>query len=243
MMEAVEECEDDPLDAQGRRTEGLHPQRASVEKEHPLTELLIGSLLLSVLHAVIPNHWLPLVAVGKAQHWPRSEALFVTALTALAHASSTIMLGLVVGLLGYGLSAHASLTSIIPPLVLGGLGLVYLSLDMLAGHGEHQHVQDRQLKGKRSKISLIATLCVAMFFSPCLEIEAFYLKAGFHGWWGLLTVSLVYLVTTVVGMVLFVDLALRGARKIRIHVLEHHERRVTGLVLIVLGILAALVEI
>jgi hypothetical protein len=208
-----------------------------------LTQLLFGSLLLSVIHAFIPNHWLPLVAVAKAQRWERSEALFVTALTALAHASSTIVAGAAVGFLGYGLSTNARLTSLIPPTVLVGLGLVYLAIDTIGGHGEHHHVHDRDLAGKGSKVSIIASLCIAMFFSPCLEIEAYYLKAGFLGWQAIVTVSLVYLVTTVIGMLFSVDLALRGARRIRSQYLEHHERRVTGLVLIALGAVAFLGEL
>jgi len=207
-----------------------------------LIQVVFGSLILSVIHAVIPNHWLPLVAVGKAENWERSEALFVTALTALAHASSTIIAGVAVGLLGQSLASENSLTAYIPPFVLTGLGIGYLSLDMLAGHGEHRHVHDRDLSGKRSRASLIISLCVAMFFSPCLEIEAYYLKAGFIGWHAILTISVVYLATTVIGMVLFVDLALRGAKKIRFHYLEHHERRVTGAVLCGLGALAFFFE-
>jgi nickel/cobalt transporter (NicO) family protein len=208
-----------------------------------LTQLLLGSLLLSVIHAFIPNHWLPLVAVAKVQRWKHSEALFVTALTALAHASSTIMAGAAVGMLGYGLSTDTRMTSLIPPIVLAGLGLVYLAIDTIWGHGEHHHVHDRDVVGKGSKVSLIASLCLAMFFSPCLEIEAFYLKAGFLGWGAVVTVSLVYLVTTVIGMLFSVNLALRGARRIRSHYLEHHERRVTGLVLIALGVVAFLGEL
>lgn len=207
-----------------------------------MIQVLFGSLLLSVIHALIPNHWLPLVAVSKAQGWTRAETLFVTGLTALAHASSTIVVGIGVGFLGHGLSANDLLTSLVPPTVLVGLGIVYLSLDRFAGHGEHRHVDDRVLTGKASKGSLIVTLCIAMFFSPCLEIEAYYLKAGFLGWTAIASVSLVYLITTVLGMLFFVELGFRGAKKIRSHYLEHHERQVTGLVLIALGILAFFVE-
>lgn len=208
-----------------------------------MTQLLFGSLLLSAIHAAIPNHWLPLVAVGKAEGWERSETLLVTALTALAHASSTIMAGVAIGGLGYRLSAHSMLTSVVPQMVLIGLGAVYVVLDMWAGHGEHRHIHEGDVSGKASKVSLVVSLCVAMFFSPCLEIEALYFKAGFLGWKAILIVSVVYLASTVAGMVLFVDLALRGARKIRSRFLEHHERRVTGLVLISLGVVAVVVEI
>jgi hypothetical protein len=207
-----------------------------------LIQVLFGSFLLSVIHALIPSHWLPIVAVSRAQKWSRPETLVVTAVTGLAHTSSTILLGMGVGLLGHRLSDNPALTAIVPPTVLVLLGLVYLSLDWLAGHGEHRHVDDGLLKSKTSKASLVATLCFAMFFSPCLEIEAYYLKAGFLGWPAVLSVSLVYLVITVLGMLLFVELGLRGATKIRAHYLEHHERQVTGLVLIALGALAFFVE-
>ena len=38
-----------------------------------MIQVLLGSLLLSVIHALIPNHWLPIVAVSKAQQWTRTE--------------------------------------------------------------------------------------------------------------------------------------------------------------------------
>ncbi|SFE83635.1 hypothetical protein SAMN05216167_12055 [Spirosoma endophyticum] len=31
-----------------------------------MNELLMGSLTLSLLHALIPSHWLPFVTIGKA---------------------------------------------------------------------------------------------------------------------------------------------------------------------------------
>jgi hypothetical protein len=82
-----------------------------------------------------------------------------------------------------------------------------------------------------------------MFFSPCIEIEAYYFAAGTLGWGGIITVSLVYLVVTVLGMVVLVDLGLRGAKRIRSHFLEHHERKAVGLALIGLGVIAYFVEL
>jgi hypothetical protein len=82
-----------------------------------------------------------------------------------------------------------------------------------------------------------------MFFSPCLEIEAYYFTAGALGWGGIAVVSTVYLIVTVLGMLLLVDLGRKGVEKIKWHFLEHHEKRVTGSVLIVLGIIAYWVKI
>jgi nickel/cobalt exporter len=41
------------------------------------TDLLLGSLVLSLLHAAIPNHWLPIVAIGKRAGWSAAEKLRV----------------------------------------------------------------------------------------------------------------------------------------------------------------------
>jgi putative Mn2+ efflux pump MntP len=209
-----------------------------------LTQILFGSLLLSAIHAAIPNHWLPLVAVAKAQRWVRSETLVITAVAGFAHVSSTVLIGVLVGLLGYKLStAHASIASIVAPIVLIGLGVIYLILGLRSRGHRHAHIPEEDRDRKVSRLSLVASLCVAMFFSPCLEIEAYYFAAGSLGWSGIALVSLVYVVATVLGMVLLVDLGLRGASKIRSRFLEEHEKRVTGLILIALGAIASFVEL
>ncbi|WP_262712891.1 hypothetical protein [Hymenobacter radiodurans] len=33
-------------------------------------ELLTGAFVLSLLHAAIPNHWAPVLAVARAEGWP-----------------------------------------------------------------------------------------------------------------------------------------------------------------------------
>jgi hypothetical protein len=208
-----------------------------------LTQVLLGSLLLSVIHALIPNHWLPLVAIGRAESWSRSETLAITAITGMAHVTSTILIGVAAGLLGYELSTrYAWVTSVMAPLVLIGLGVVYLAMEVAGRHRHHHHFAAPGSRSEASRLSLVVSLCVGMFFSPCLEIEAYYFTAGALGWQGIIAVSAVYLVVTVAGMVLLVDLGLKGAARIESHFLEHHERAVTGLLLIGLGVLAFALE-
>ena len=208
-----------------------------------MLQIILGSLLLSLLHACIPNHWIPLVAMGKAERWIRSETLLITGITGVAHASSTILIGILVGSLGYRLSAHpAVIASIIAPSVLIGLGIIYLALDV-GSVNQHHHFEPGNRRTRASKLAMVGSLCVAMFFSPCIEIEAYYLTAGFLGWHGILIVSLIYLAVTVLGMVLLVDLGLKGAERIRSHFLEHHDKRVTGFVLVALGVVAFFSEL
>jgi hypothetical protein len=209
-----------------------------------LLQVFLGSLLLSAVHACIPNHWIPLVAIARAERWERSEALLFTTVVGLAHASSTILIGVLVGLLGYELSArHSTITSIAAPSVLIALGLVYLVWDLASRRRHRHHFEQPGSGGRTSKLSLLVSLSAAMFFSPCIELEAYYFSAGSLGLPGIILVSSVYLLVTVLGMVILVDLGLRGAERIRSQFLEQHEKRVTGLLLIVLGAAAFFVEI
>lgn len=77
-----------------------------------------------------------------------------------------------------------------------------------------------------------------MLFSPCLEIETYYFKAGTYGWLGIALVSVVYLVITVSGMLVLVALGYRGLATLRWGWLEHHEKKITGSALILLGLLS-----
>ncbi|TFB11617.1 hypothetical protein E3V55_03305 [Candidatus Marinimicrobia bacterium MT.SAG.3] len=200
-------------------------------------QIFLGSLLLSVIHASIPNHWLPLIAISKSENWSRRETLAATAIAGFSHTASTILIGILVGLLGFSLSEnYESIVRIIAPVVLIVLGSMYFLLDM---KHSHTHLHDSEGKtGKRSKMAIISSLSFGMFFSPCIEIEAYYFSAGLIGWSGIVVVSVVYLIVTVIGMLILVDLGLKGINKLDWHFLEHNEKRVTGSVLILLGFLA-----
>lgn len=209
-----------------------------------MIQLLLGSLLLSLVHAAIPNHWIPLVAIGNSEKWKKSTTLAVTAISGLAHTSSSIIIGLLVGLLGYKLSGQFEIiTSIVAPSILVAMGILYLILDLRGGHHHHHHFDKAVDNSKKSRTAIIVSLSVAMFFSPCIEIEAYYFHAGTLGWAGVVTVSIVYLLVTVLGMLILVDLGIRGTKRMRSHFLEHNEKKITGVILILSGLAAYFIEI
>ena len=55
--------------------------------------IITGVLLISFLHAVIPNHWLPVVAIGRRQGWDLAETSRVTFIAGSAHVISTNITG------------------------------------------------------------------------------------------------------------------------------------------------------
>jgi putative Mn2+ efflux pump MntP len=122
------------------------------------------------------------------------------------------------------------------------LGVIYLIVDRLKHH-QHTHGIPSAAGRKRSKWAIIISLAITMFLSPCLEIEAYYFQAGTQGWMGILLVSAVYVVVTVSGMLLLVYLGNKGVRAIQSHFLDHHEKLLSGLVLILLGVLALILKL
>lgn len=202
-------------------------------------QLLVGSLVLSLVHAAIPSHWLPLVLVARTERWGVGETLGATALAGFAHTLSTLLIGVAVGLSGRGLAErHPELLHVGMPAVLALVGIVYLVAEWRekGGHHHDHGVSPDAVEG-RSRPGMLMALAAAMFLSPCLEIEAYFFVAGAHGWRGIATVSLVYLVVTVVGMVVLVALGLAGLAKVDLHFVDHHEKGVVGVTMLVLAVL------
>jgi len=210
-----------------------------------MVQVLISSVALSIVHAAIPNHWMPLVAIGNTERWSVRETLVATGIAGLAHVLSTVLIGLAIGWAGFALYAQYEwLIYTIAPGILIVLGIIYLVLDRRNRHiHTHTHFEDVTGDKNVSRISLVGSLTVAMFFSPCLELESYYFTAGMYGWTAILAVSAVYLVVTVAGMVLLVYLGLKGMQKFDLHFLEHNENAITGWVLVLIGVATLLFNI
>ncbi len=210
--------------------------------------LIVGSLLLSITHALIPNHWFPLAAVSKSENWTKAETAKVTALTGFLHTISTIIIGIIIGFVGYKLGDTIELISeIYAPVILIGLGLFFIITNIRNKSHTHCHINPEQIKqaSKKSKTAIIVALGTMMFFSPCVEIEAFYFTAGQFGWTGIITLSAIYLFVTVAAMIVIVELSRKGLNVInkKLHFLEHYEKLVTGIILILLGILSFFIHL
>lgn len=209
-------------------------------------ELFIGSLTLSILHALIPSHWLPFIAIGKAENWSKPETLKVTAISGFAHVLSTVLIGIIIGLIGYQISNIAeTITHLLAPLVLFLAGIIYIILHLRHAH-THRHLDEDLNKIKsKSKKAIILTLVTTMFFSPCIELEAYYFNAGLYGWQGIFLVSLVYLVITISSMIVLVYIGQAGVNRLnnKLKFLDRRENLITGIVFIILAVFVYFVEI
>ncbi len=102
--------------------------------------IIVGASLLAIIHASIPNHWIPFVIIGRQNRWTVKETLVAVLLGGFAHLFSTILVGILIGAIGTtlvlryerGLAVAGSALL----LILG----IFLIFRNLAGRSGHVHL-------------------------------------------------------------------------------------------------------
>ena len=197
--------------------------------------VIAGTVLLAIVHALIPNHWLPLVAVARAEKWGQRDVNFITFFAALAHVLGTVALGLVLGTIGRELQEeYGNTIYVISAILLIVFGLVYYTVN-LPHH--HHSTQKDVAQYHRSKTRWILIFIVMMFLSPCLEVESLFLSAGAYGMRLVILLAIIYAIVSITGIMLLVNLGYRGVNLFSAHFIEHNEKRISGIVLILVGII------
>lgn len=201
--------------------------------------IITGSIILSLLHATIPNHWLPVIAIGRRQKWTVEEVTQVTFISAIAHGLSTVIIGFALGFIGSKMAdIIENFSRFVAPVILIGLGIVFIYR-----HHNHKHFHlNDAINKKTSKKRIIIALVLAMFLSPCMEIEAYFLLAGSQSPWVIWFIAALYLIITTGGMILLVRFAYKGILKLNWHRMEHSAGIITGATLVATGILAFFVH-
>jgi hypothetical protein len=198
--------------------------------------LVAGTFLLALVHALIPNHWLPLVAVARAEHWKARDINTITFISATAHVLGTVALGLVLGMIGKELAeqyGHAINVALSVLLII--FGLIYYTVNL----PHHHHSSQKDVaQYKRSKRKWVLIFIVMMFLSPCLEVESLFLSAGAYGMSTVFLLSVVYGVVSISGILLLVNLGNKGVNLLPADFVEHNEKRISGAVLIIVGIIS-----
>ena len=198
--------------------------------------LITGTVLLAFVHALIPNHWLPLVAVAKAERWKQTDVTTITFLAALAHVTGTVVLGLVLGLIGKELQEeYGRIIQLVSSVLLIVFGLIYFTVNL----PHHHHSEQKDIAAvKRSKKKWILIFIVMMFLSPCLEVESLFLSAGAYGMATVTLMSVIYAIVSIAGILILVNLGYKGVKLLPAEFIEHNEKRISGAVLILVGIIS-----
>jgi len=201
---------------------------------------LLSTFTLSLVHTLIPSHWLCFVLVGKAQGWSRSRTLAITAIAGLIHVVVNVGLGAALVAAGRTIMQHEHhehLLTQISAAILIVLGVVYLVAHAL--HAGHHHEHDKSVTGRTAVLALSFSLAL----SPCSAsiILTIVATAG-AGWSMILAIAAVLLVTTVPVMLLLVGLTSLGIERLQFALFEKYEKLILGIVLCIVGSLIILLH-
>jgi ABC-type nickel/cobalt efflux system permease component RcnA len=109
---------------------------------------MTGGLLITtvaavgVLHTLVPDHWAPIVVLGRQQGWSVSRTACAAAIAGFGHVTTTLLLGIVLWAVGASLAVrYAHLVSVAAAVALLGFGLwiAYSGWRELREHDGHAH--------------------------------------------------------------------------------------------------------
>lgn len=192
----------------------------------------------ALLHAALPTHWLPFVAVGRAQGWRAGSTAAVAALAALVHIGSTALVGSAITAVGAAVPAVLRLMPYAAATVLAGLGLWYLFRPGRSAVGLGAQAVART--GGSADAAAVWGLLVLMALSPGEALLPVYVGAGVHGWDVVAWLTVAFAAGTVVGMSALSFLGALGVERFRLQALWRYERAILGLALIGLAVFVAI---
>jgi ABC-type nickel/cobalt efflux system permease component RcnA len=228
-----------------------------------ITTLVVTALLTSVVHTLIPDHWLPFVLIGRARDWSAATAAVVSGGAALLHTGLSVGLGLAA--LGIGLASAEVLGETLEraaPLLLIGFGLVYLvwawrkgghfhpggallhrdepaeGCDGSEGPGHpehlHYHADDNLIRGRTSLGAV--TLALIVGANPCVLVLPILLVAARQGVGTVLLVGAAYAVPTIALMVGLSVGGVMATRRIQLPAVARHMEALSGLLIASAGV-------
>jgi putative Mn2+ efflux pump MntP len=211
---------------------------------HGITSILLGSVLLSIVHALIPMHWLPIITIAKAEKWTDIQSVIATSIIAFFHMFSTVLVGVCVAFLGYRLSLiYEVYAKIFASLILILIGLYYLCNELMHKLGHkwtflhfHHHHHEHVPTSPKNFKSLVLSMSTVGFLTPCLELETYYIGVGPYGWKAIGLVSLIYMLITIFLIVLLVYLGLKGVNSLKFAFFEKYEYQIIGAIMLLIGV-------
>jgi nickel/cobalt transporter (NicO) family protein len=211
--------------------------------------ILITGLFISVLHSMIPTHWLPFVMASRTQKWSWSKTQSILLIAGLGHVIMTTLLGAIIFVLGLGVFHQIQAYFILVASSSIGLFGAFQIYQYRNGHKhshcdnthEHHHHTD-ELKKKSHDGWAILSLLSLLTFSPCESFLPVYLSAVGYGWRGFLMLSVVLAVGTLMTMLSFTWISTKTINRYKMDWLEDHEKLITGVGLIILAVIVFIIE-
>lgn len=227
--------------------------------ENLFSPLIFTAIGIAFIHTVLgPDHYLPFVALSKANNWSYRKTMLISFICGIAHCGSSVligMLGIILGIYVGKLEIIEGVRGDIASYLLIGFGLVYLIWavkKLIKGenhshfhshdNGMHEHVHSHDgghvHQHKDTGKNLFWAIFLVFIFGPCEPlIPILMYPASKHNYASVIAVALVFTFVTVVTMLTVVTFALKGLSFVRIGKLEKYAHVMASLVILISGLL------
>lgn len=204
--------------------------------------LMMSAFTIGIVHAMAPDHWLPFVMLGKAQHWTGWKTTRVVSLAGIGHVGSSVVIatiGLFIGAALEHVNGWEELRGNVGSAMLIGFGILYAAW---GGYhwGKHTHHHAGHLAHTHEKhtaaIVSYWTLFALIVFGPCEPLIPLLFASTSFGWMAVGTIFIVFAVVTIAMMLLQVHLAIAGLTMLRFHFLTEASHIIAGIVIALTGI-------
>lgn len=182
--------------------------------DHLFLPMAAAAVTLASLHALAPDHWMPLAALARAQGWSAGRTARVTAACGFAHVTVSVVLGLVALAFGIRLfDRFGTELESLAGIILIGFGVLYglWGLKHAAAHlhGHHHAHYDHVHEARRATPWTVFLVFAA---DPCLAIFPLMFAAAPLGWAEVAGIVMLYEAATIITMTALV-LPARSAAK------------------------------
>ena len=196
--------------------------------------LAIAAATVGALHALAPDHWVPVAAVSRARDWSLGRTARVALLCGFGHVTVSAALGLLALVSGRAVvESVGARTGAVGGVLLIGFGIAYalVGLRRLVERHEHGHRHDA-----RTTWTLFLIYCA----DPCVAVVPIIFAAAPLSRTATLAIVAVYEVATIATMVAFTLVTRAGATIVRGHWVERYGDSAAGGLIVATGVVVAL---
>ncbi|MHB8602526.1 MAG: hypothetical protein ACYC6W_09885 [Nitrosotalea sp.] len=219
---------------------------------------VVGAAVVGILHMSAPDHWLTLCVLARNKKWTQKKLFRTSLITATGHVALSVTMGL--GVVAVGLMFSHLISSYLDT----GIGIVMVVAGLIVGirplvgknthhhdhghehdhHDEHEHdhhEHDHDNKDKKKNISKLtqgigyfAVLGAAL--SPDPSVIPIFLSAISAGFYFALELSVVFAISSIVTLLLLVQLGAVGLAKTLAKIPEKYNDSMVGFVIAAIGV-------
>lgn len=192
--------------------------------------LAVAAATVGALHALAPDHWVPIAAVSRARGWSLARTARLALLCGFGHV--TVSAGLGIAALASGVAvieAFGAKTGAVAGVLLIGFGAAYALWGLRAR--AHRHARDAT-----TTWTLFAIYCA----DPCIAVVPILFAAAPLHRAATVAIVIVYELATIATMVALAVATRAGASVLRARWLDRYGESAAGALIVVTGIVVAL---